>query len=204
MVISYLLRNLKIDELLPFGDVEIIRQNFDMLDMPFKFDLAIGVDPGQVHMGVCTLFRSGEWKDTIIGQAYEITFPSKQGLVERVEYTEKVLEYVFSISLPNKLPEKTVACVEQAAFGAPYGQAALAESRTAAVVSLLHNKITPRIAPPATIRKTVFGNGRKRAEEFLLWSDLKPNSASALACSLFAIFMEDMDEKEKKPVRKTS
>ena len=115
MVISYLLKNLKVDELLPFGDVEIVRQSFDMFDMPFKFDLAIGVDPGQVHMGICTLLRGGKWKDTIIGQAYEIKFPSKQGLVERVEYTEKVLEYVFSISLPNKLPEKVVACVEQAA-----------------------------------------------------------------------------------------
>ena len=191
MIISYLLKNLTISELLPFNDVKIIKQNFSMLDMLFKFDLSIGIDPGQVHMGVCTLFRGGSWKDIIYGQAYEVQFPSKQGLVERVEYTEKVLEYVFSVALPNKLPKRTVACVEQAAFGALYGQAALAESRTAAVISLLHNKISPKVAPPATIRKVVFGNGKKRAEDFSLWSELKPNSASALACALFAIFKED-------------
>lgn len=166
-------------EMLPYGDALIWKHSFYLSNIK---RMAIGIDPGQVHMGLAIigLTRSTASKCT----AFEIKFPSKQGLVDRVTYTVGLLEYLFASCLPNGCD--AVACVEQAAFGAPFGQAALAESRTAAVMSLLGRNIQPMIIPPATIRKGVFGSGKQKAEEFKWWADLDPNAASALACAFYA------------------
>ena len=179
---NLIILNVKTKELLPFGETQIIMQKGNIDVWLDHNERVVGIDPGQVHMGVAVL-RDRNF--TI----FEVKLPSKQPIVDRLETTLALLDYIFSLSVP---PDSILkACVEQAAFGAPFGQAALAESRSAAVISILSKKVKPVVAPPLTIRKAVFGSGKQRAEEFELWNELLPNAASALACALFAITRDE-------------
>lgn len=168
-------------EMLPYGEARLWKHSFYLSDIKRT---AIGIDPGQVHMGLAIIGLTHATACKCA--AFEIRFPSKQDLVNRVTYTVGLLEYVYASILPTNSKKRIVACVEQAAFGAPFGQAALAESRTAAVMSLLGRDIQPMIVPPATIRKGVFGSGKQKAEEFEWWKMLDANAASALACAFYA------------------
>ena len=83
--------------------------------------------------------------------------------------------------------------VEQAAYGAPFGQVGLAEARVAAMVEvedILEPTDDLRMVPPATIRKAVFGHGRIKAHE--AWTELSeyPDAASALACAMSYFLIE--------------
>ena len=173
----YKIHNLETHEMLPFGDTGITQQTFS-ISASFGKRVYIGIDPGQVHMGVATLKFGG-------ASIFEVTFPSGQDTVERILSTSGLLDYIFSMSIPSDA--ESFACVEQAAYGAPYGQASLAESRTTAIIAVLGRNIVPVVVPPIRIRKSVFDNGKQRAEEYNEWKKLKPNAASALACALYAL-----------------
>lgn len=182
---NLLVVNVTTRELLPFGETKIIVQK-GIIDVGLnRNERVIGIDPGQVHMGVAIL-RNRRF------EIFEIELPSKQPTVPRLETTSALLDYLFSLSLPMHVELR--ACVEQAAFGFPFGQVPLAESRTAAIFGLLKRGVQPIVAPPASIRKAVFGSGKQKAEEFPAWGELLPNAASSLACALFVLVSEKKNE----------
>ena len=135
----------------------------------------IGIDPGQVNMGLTVLRGRGAW-------SYQIKLPSTLDPVERVTECIHVVTYLLE---RENITGCRRACVEYAAFAALYGQVALAENRTSAVVALLKaNTLQIDIPSPGTIRKEVFGTAKEKAEE--LWPFIPKDAASSLGCALYA------------------
>lgn len=150
----------------------------------------IGADPGQVNTGLVVLYSDAY---LFKGKAYQIKFPNSSSMERRIT--------VFSLFSKWLLKEFSYhqralcACIENAAYGAPFGQAALAENRTL-LAHLLITKMANRLISPAPtqIRKTIFGKGSIKAEnvwpEFEVKYDGKGakhlDCASALACALYA------------------
>ena len=126
-------------------------------------------------MGLTVLRGSGAW-------SYQITLPSTIDPVERVVECLNVISYLLE---REKIEDCRRACIEHAAFAAMYGQVALAENRTAALVALLRaNTLQIDVPTPGTIRKYVYGTAKDRAEE--IWPDLPKDAASSLCCAVYA------------------
>lgn len=172
---------------------EVVDSDRALTTTPFKFrtfrlDFArlatwknpiIGVDPGQRHMGMTHLFS-----DTA-GLAWEIEFESFDTPLRRVIETAHLMNHLLHAYFQPGL--KTLAVVENAAFGAPFGQVPLAENRAAVIMELHEFGIDDILTiPPQSIRKEVFGSAKIRAEE--TWKEFLPgNAASSLACALYGL-----------------
>jgi len=161
---------------------------FDEFEIAQKYrpGVILGIDPGQVNMGLALL----EGDHAIL---WQIKLPSTISPVERITETALVVQRTFGPYAPKFL----AAGVEHAAHAAAWGQTALAENRTTAIIELLRmgldsNKLY--VGAPSAIRAAVFKNGRQRAE--FVWPELKVkmddtqeahvDTASALSVALYA------------------
>lgn len=135
----------------------------------------VGIDPGQVNMGVTVLNHKFAW-------LFQIKLPSTEDATERILNTLNVVKYVIETVRTGHID---CACIEQAAYAALYGQASLAENRTAALIALsLMGTTHIDLAAPGQIRKEVFGSGKLKGE--ICWPHLPPDAASSLGCALYA------------------
>lgn len=137
----------------------------------------LGFDPGEVNMGIARLFPPED------GELWQIKFPSNSTSVERIYNTESIMD-----AFLNSFTDPVVyAVVENAAFGSPYGQAALSENRTMIAHNVIERGIEIAFVPPLSVRKRVFGSGKTKAED--TWPELAYKGhndiASALACALY-------------------
>lgn len=87
--------------------------------------------------------------------------------------------------------------IEGPAFGAKFGQPALANLRAAFYLGLHSHQMRVAecvVLPPATIRKRVLGDGNKHGKE--CWPDLNPNAADAVVMSMLAAGLSYNDKKD--------
>lgn len=175
----YLAKVIK-EESYNLGECLILRRDVALVTpQTFKDVCFIGIDPGQVNMGLSVILGPKT-------QTFQIKLPSTVDTVERVILTLDTVEGLLSgFDLNQANTRKGTACVEQAAYAAEWGQVALAENRTSAIIGLLRKGIgTVLVVPPGSIRKEVFGSSKQRAEE--TWPDIGKDAASSLCCALYA------------------
>jgi Holliday junction resolvasome RuvABC endonuclease subunit len=157
----------------------------------------IGIDPGSRNMGMSIL------SDTM-SMSFEITYPPEKDAVKRIlkvyTTTKLCFQYVFyeGIRFP---PLSISAVIEGSSFGDKYGQATLADARTAAFMSIYeianreHYDCQAKYIPPQSIRKQVFGSAKIKGEE--VWKDqLPPDAASSLVCAICAVFQSQQTPTE--------
>lgn len=133
----------------------------------------LGVDPGQVHMGVAAIFGD-------VVYLYEIELESSEQSVEAMMRVTSCMQIILA-----GLPKPTAAVIEGAAHMAAWGQVPLETARTSAAIAVLTHGVWPvEVIPPKKIRQTIFGNGNIRQQE--VWPDFPENAASALGCALYA------------------
>ncbi len=194
--IDFLSRMVDVDglavELLPFDGMNVVRQTLSF-SKRFQFSFLhtvsslyfCGIDPGQVNMGMATLaWSDGEMR----GEVFQIALPTKEGTLGTILNVGQVVSYVLGMSVA---PRPNYAVVENAAYGAPFGQAALATARTTAIITLLQSMDSANVdvPPPASIRKTVFLNGKMKAD--VVWPFLGKDAAAALSCALYQFYKEN-------------
>lgn len=134
----------------------------------------LGIDPGQVNMGVAVVSR---------GQAnlFEIDLESVDNTIDRILAVTRVMQYVLSLC-PPKI---NALCTEGAAYMAPQGQVPLETARTTATIAALQAGVWPAyVTAPKAVRIAVFGEGQLRSQE--VWPDIPENAGSALGCAFFA------------------
>lgn len=151
------------------------------LDMPMPLEVSlVGVDPGSRNMGVAILAPPD------IGYLFQVKLKQNDEAFERIVATMDTVIDLLALRPKTRPGNRFLwGIVEQAAYGALYGQATLAEVRTAAAVGLFYAGTTNiKMVTPAEIRKVIYGDGRLRSQE--LWSDLRPDAGSALGCALYA------------------
>ena len=132
-----------------------------------------GYDPGTVHSGVATI-----WRNVI--HIYEITQVRSPNPVERI----LIVQTIFS-ECCKMFDFAPIMIIEGSSFGSNYRNTELGEVRASAVLWAVSHGVKPKIVPPLTIRKTVFGSAKIKAEA--TWEDIPPNAASALACAYFGL-----------------
>lgn len=152
--------------------------HFRRLDLfaviPLKKLVTVGIDPGQVNMGLAVLQGDRAY-------VYEAKLPSEEDPIDRIMLAAHAVQFVLS----EIKGQPVGGCVEGAAYLAGAGQVPLDENRVAAAITLMQGGVWPvSIRPPATIRERVFGHGRMRAQE--IWPSLPENAMSAFGCALFA------------------
>lgn len=149
-------------------------------DLPARKNYYIGIDPGSRNMGIAVMTPAKGW---MIGYLYQIGLRDVADAIDRIQMIRAVTK---SILRPFTLKERVlVACVEQAAYAALYGQTTLSESRTAAIVALIDSEVSKiYVETPAHVRKVVFESGKVRSQE--VWPDLPPDAGSALGCAYYA------------------
>ena len=151
-----------------------------------KFDLVVGIDPGNAKLGLTFLnYHSEE------SECYEIKFTSERLAVQRAaQIRTTISDTVFNQTLCNFSGNLLIA-VEGSAFSMPYRNTELAEARIVEALWFVDNfHIPPEncvFIQPNTMRKQVFGNGKLRAEE--QWPELEPDAASSLAVAIAGIKM---------------
>lgn len=131
-----------------------------------------GVDPGTTKFGLAYLWRS-------VCHIYEIMVIRKDDPVERILLTQDILSECF-----HTFDYAPLMTIEGSSFNG-YRQTELAEVRASTVLWAVAHGIKPRIVPPTSIRKMVFGTAKTKAED--LWNDLPPDAASALACAYYEV-----------------
>jgi Holliday junction resolvasome RuvABC endonuclease subunit len=155
----------------------------------------IGIDPGQINMGAAFLHNE-------TARICQIRLTTALDAVERVLWVLGFMDYFFSF-IPDVPAEQCRAVIEGASQSELYGQVALAEARTAAIIGLLRRNICPIVLPPGTVKKVVFGNGHAKASEFwphlvMIGDDKKPHddAAAALSQALFMRIKTDIEDSE--------
>lgn len=142
--------------------------------------LVIGFDPGTTHVGIATVWRN-------VLHIYEVKIERDPDPVKRILLTQAILS-----DCCRMFDYAPIMIIEGSSFGSNYRQTELAEVRASAVLWAVSHKIQPRIIPPLTIRKTVFGSAKIKAEE--TWKDFPPNAASALACAYYGLMSKSVPE----------
>lgn len=134
----------------------------------------LGIDPGQVHMGVACIFTGRAY-------LYEITLEAAEQSVEAMMRVTSCMQLILA-----GLPRSIGGCVvEGAAHMASWGQVPLETARTSAAIAAMSHGIWPvEVVPPKKIRQQVFGNGLVRQQ--MMWPEYPENAVSALGCALYA------------------
>jgi len=146
------------------------------MPLPANDRCVFGYDPGTTRMGVACLWRT-------YLTVYE---------VETVRSPDPVVRIVTNQSILNTCAKlfsySPIMIIEGSSFGNNFRQVELAEVRASAVLWALQHNIVPKIVPPTTIRKAVFGNGKTKADE--IWKELPPNAGAALSCAYYQLLTE--------------
>lgn len=129
-----------------------------------------GCDPGTTKMGLAWL-----WKN--ICHIFEIKIIRDDNPVNRILLVQDILKEC--LHFYDYAP---LMVIEGSSFSG-YREVELAEIRASVVLWAIAHGIKPSIIPPLSIRKSVFGSAKIRAET--IWSELPPDAASALACAYF-------------------
>jgi len=143
-----------------------------------NMQFGIGVDPGQRHMGLAVLAQ-----DQAV--AWQITWKDMPGRAFRASIIMHTIRYL--IGKVRREAVRYDGLIEDAAGNARFGQAQLAEARTAAMIAVQESPLIRKleVMPPMTWRKQLFGHGHIRAEE--VWKDKLPgDAATAVALALLA------------------
>lgn len=136
--------------------------------------VVMGVDPGTTKLGLAYIWKS-------ICHVYEVSIVRDDNPLIRILLTQDILsECLFMFDYAP------IMIIEGSSFNG-YRQTELAEVRTSAALWAINKGIKPYFVNPLTIRKSVFGNGKIKAEE--QWAELPPDAASALACCYYAILL---------------
>jgi Holliday junction resolvasome RuvABC endonuclease subunit len=154
-------------------------------DLPLD-KIYVGIDPGSRNMGLTIL------SDTV-SMSFEIKYPPEKDAVKRILKIYTTTKLCFYYVFDKGIKQKICAVIEGSSFGDPYGQATLADARTAAFLSIYeianreHYDCQAKYIPPQSIRKQVFGSAKIKGEE--VWKDqLPPDAASSLVCAICAAF----------------
>lgn len=153
--------------------------NKEVINYPISS--AIGIDPGK-DWGITVFpfykkvlsFHCNLNSDNMVTQAYE------------------VLNYLLSHSWITGGVQ--LAVVENAAFGAPFGQVSLAEKRAAFIIACHNRGIATLKVPPQTIRKKVFGSATIAGKN--IWININENAADSIPMALLGFALLDEQKKE--------
>lgn len=142
---------------------------------PHTFEWCVGFDPGTVNMGLAILLPH-----LMTANVYEITVQRGDDAIQRMKNLHYILSDMYLIlSTPLRL------CIEGAAYSkSSYRQVELAEIRAAAFFWFDHYGAKTKIVPPNKIRKGVFGDGKKAAQD--VWEGLPADALAALSCAYYA------------------
>ncbi len=75
--------------------------------------------------------------------------------------------------------------IEGAAYGSTFGQVGLAEIRFGFYIGAQRIGLEPKMVPPASIRKAVFGSAKVHAGD--IWPTLNHNAADSFAIALYPL-----------------
>jgi len=163
------------------------KYGFDIYELkispPFPISVnqnVFGFDPGTVHVGIATI-----WKNVV--HIYEVTQARSKDPVERVLMAQDILSEccrMFDFS--------PIMIIEGSSFGSNFRNTELAEVRASSILWAVTHGVKPRVIPPLSIRKVVFGTAKIKAEE--TWTDIPPNAASALACAYYGLMSKSTPE----------
>jgi Holliday junction resolvasome RuvABC endonuclease subunit len=146
---------------------------------PNSYTTFVGIDPGTRNMGLA-IFHD------LIGRAYEIKLPVAPDRTAGMLLIQATLQYLIEENWADGYSRgRWLIWVEDAAFGMKFGQVQLAESRAASMLYFAPRCSKVSVIPPASIRKMVFGDGRKKAHE--VWTSISPNAAAAVSCAIYGM-----------------
>ena len=132
----------------------------------------VGIDPGR-NYGFTILGPYGT------GWVY-------YGKLIKHEPDEAYTRYITDEFVPEMVGMYPIhsAVVEGAAYDKTFGQVGLEAIRCGFYAGM--ERICPtRIAPPSTVRKAVFGNGKTQAMD--MWTTINHNAADSLAIAIYAL-----------------
>lgn len=174
-----------------YSQVQLAKQS-QKIDNPFVRSLRVvhgtlpqaipspawGIDPG-VNFGLTVIEGEKVW--VFHGSLMQDDKPGRYGLIA-YKFLKEIIK---SFGIKARGADGLMV-IEGAAYGALFRQVELSEIRTgfylAAALSGAFTDV--EIKPPATIRKTVFGNGKTQAMDE--WPLLNHNAADSLAMALYA------------------
>ena len=146
--------------------------------LPNDYTTFVGIDPGTRNMGLA-IFHG------VIGKAFDIKVPKAEDRVISMQYIQESVHYLLTEQWADGASKgRWLVFIEDAAFGMKFGQVQLAESRAACMLYFAPLKAQIKIVAPARIRKVVFGDGRKKAQE--VWKIL-PNAGAAVSCAIYGM-----------------
>ena len=131
-----------------------------------------GVDPGTTKFGLAYLWRN-------VCHIYQVSIRRNPDPVVRILLTQEIMSECLKM-----FDYAPIMIIEGSSYGKNYRQTELAEVRASAVLWAISKGITPKIIPPLSIRKQVFGNAKLRAE--VEWELCEyPDATTALSCAYF-------------------
>lgn len=161
-----------------FRDVDYTRLEINM-SRHWERGHIFGIDPGQRNMGFTKLEQDS------LAVVWQLHLPQINDPVHRMHFVRSLISWL----APRHNPD-TCVVVEGASFGSVHGQVPLAEVRAACVFAFQRAKV--RIVPPSTIRKEVFGSGRRKAAD--VWPKLAvlyPDAVASLGCALYSVYAKE-------------
>jgi Holliday junction resolvasome RuvABC endonuclease subunit len=150
--------------------------------IPNDYTTFVGIDPGTRNMGLAFFHE-------LQGKAFDVKIPVSDDRVDSLFKIQECIRYIMNDMWPDGCSRgRWIVCVEDAAFGMRFGQVQLAESRASAIIYFATLGAQIFIVPPASIRKAVFGHGRKKAHE--VWK-ISPNAGAAASCAIYGMLLGD-------------
>lgn len=154
------------------------------------WDIVIGIDPGDKNMGLTILPTHASNQV----QCFEISFPSERLAIPRLVQIRLALLDIMSPILHSRAHYRMMIALEGSAYSRRYRNTELAEARIVAAEWFMDNfDLTADdfiIITPQSIRKTVFGSAKIKAET--QWPQLKGDAASSLAIALAGLTLKTM------------
>lgn len=146
--------------------------------IPFIHDgIFIGIDPGTTNLGIAKLIG---YPNNPSCYVYQISMIRDANPIERIKHVQQIINMLL---VDYVQPMKLI--IEGASFGDKFRQVELAEQRAAIVSIALTKGIPVTMAPPLTIRKVIFGSGKKKAD--MVWPEIPKDAAAALSCAYYAM-----------------
>ena len=142
--------------------------------LPQNF-IGVGIDPGK-NFGIGIVYNGdvfGIW-----GSLPDRGDDKWENVKDAYRLARKLMER-FTVPMP--------VVIEGPAFGAIYGQPALANIRAALFLGVHSHQSKLSVCsviPPASARKKVLGDGKKHGKE--CWVDLNDNAADAVVLAMYA------------------
>lgn len=150
------------------------------IELPNQVDVeCIGFDPGSTHIGIA-------WNTIGSDQGFVVQIDKSRTFnpIERMKEVHAILHEIFPFTANSW---DVLAVIEGASFGDRFRQVELAEVRATIAWWAINNHLRGvHIVPPMTIRKTVFGNAKLRAQDVWDNSEIPNDALAALSCMYYA------------------